>query len=366
MGVLDSLINVVKGVPQDHVSWKDQNSPLNKILGLAQNVLSSPQRMGQVYAQTGGGLVPGLVDAAAGPFSPMVGDAARRILPKGVEQRLNVAGVATNPQQSRQMVGNMGKGILNTIESAIKRPQDIPGNLANYAYENPMAAAMTIGSIMANPAVSAAKVKMVNSMQSGSADLGANVMGGAVPNEEDKIIAGQGWQPGVKQSFDTALSTGDANTVRKLLPTVPQYYQQQFAEQINNALQGKGMLPGPTDSGLAGQNFVNQGGEPQTQFNGFSQSGPQNQALNIYKAMHPDASQAALDRFNSLHPGGVYQQGRTLPATYNPGGPVLDPVLADKADALELVRTLKNGGFIGASNNLKNYLVSQVSNSLKK
>lgn len=358
MGVLDSLINKVKGIPDNHSFWNGPvGHPLSKALGLVQNSAANIQNIGFGQGRLAASLAPGVVDAAAGPYlSKPIGDFTKRILPKGALQRLSAQGIATTPEQTRQMVANMPGNLVEGVKSFARHPLES-------MYENPVSTAMAVIAPMANPAVSAAKVNLVNSFQPGMADLGAAV-GPTNPSIEQIIEQKGGWQPGMRQAFDTALMNKDANTIRSLLPQVPPEYAQRFSAEISNALGGSPV--GPADPGLAGQNFVSQGGEPQTQFNGFSQSGPQNQALNMYKALHPDASQAALDRFESLHPGGVYQQPRTIP-TFTPteSSPLTQP-LTDKMDALALIRALKGGGPFNGSKAFKDYMVSQVVNTMKK
>lgn len=288
MGVLDPLINVVKGIPQNHNFW---NGPIGKALGLVQNVAANNQNIGRSQGQLAASMVPGIADTMAGPFSSALGNVAKRVLPSGALQRMQVDGIATTPAQTRQMVANIPGGVVNGVKSFMQHP-------VQSMYENPVSTAMAVIAPMASPELSAAKVNLANSLRPGMADLNANL--------------------------------------------------------------------GPVDPGLAGQSFVDQGGEPQTQFNGFSQSGPENQALRMYKALHPDASQAAIDRFMELHPGGVYQQPRTIPA-FTPAisGPATQ-ALSEKMDALQLIRALKGGGPFNGSAAFKNYMVSQVANSLKK
>lgn len=51
-----------------------------------------------------------------------------------------------------------------------------------------------------------------------------------------KIEAAEGWKPGMKTQFDRALLHNDAETVKKLLPDVPDYYQKQFADRITSTI----------------------------------------------------------------------------------------------------------------------------------
>jgi hypothetical protein len=55
---------------------------------------------------------------------------------------------------------------------------------------------------------------------------------------EQIIDKADGWKPGIKEKFDTALANKDAKIVKKLLPQVPEEYQKRFAEEIK-AILGK-------------------------------------------------------------------------------------------------------------------------------
>jgi len=46
----------------------------------------------------------------------------------------------------------------------------------------------------------------------------------------------QGWQPGQKSAFDTAVLMKDAHTVQQMLGSVPEYYKKQLADQIEKVI----------------------------------------------------------------------------------------------------------------------------------
>lgn len=56
----------------------------------------------------------------------------------------------------------------------------------------------------------------------------------------EQIIEKQGgWQPGMRQQFDTAMFNKDPVAVKALLPSVPPSYAARFADMISNILGGK-------------------------------------------------------------------------------------------------------------------------------
>lgn len=53
---------------------------------------------------------------------------------------------------------------------------------------------------------------------------------------EDIIEKKEGWKPGTKKIFDTALLRKDRKTVLKMLPMVPKAYKQAFSKNISNVI----------------------------------------------------------------------------------------------------------------------------------
>lgn len=63
--------------------------------------------------------------------------------------------------------------------------------------------------------------------------------GGALPktgSTEQLLEAHEGWKPGTRVQFDTALRGGDKAAVQKLLPDVPDVYKTRFANEIDDVI----------------------------------------------------------------------------------------------------------------------------------
>jgi len=58
----------------------------------------------------------------------------------------------------------------------------------------------------------------------------------ATPQTAAQFEVAEGWKPGQKAVFDTALLDNNAEKIRQMLPEVPQEYQKRMAELIEKAL----------------------------------------------------------------------------------------------------------------------------------
>jgi hypothetical protein len=145
-------------------------------------------------------------------------------------------------QQAGQVVGKVFNAAPDAVQSLNQQNAQIspptPYNIGQAVTSSAQATGNFMKNTVGNPYILANAALLGGTMAAAGGAEVANTAAKASPTIEQIIEKTNGWQPGLRKVFDTALMHNDAATIKNLLPQIPPDYVSRFAPIIQSVLKG--------------------------------------------------------------------------------------------------------------------------------